>query len=567
MYLILNTCNNMMVLSTWLIGIFLIKGYLAIYIEVQPKEILALPQQNVSFMCRVAVELQYCRMELPGLGHLNLNPSLPPFKGAVYYGNGLQSGQCGFTLESVNDINNGEIKCTLGLMTESQESSATMRLIVAKAPRAPQLEIQNSDRYWAYKVGDTIHATCIVQDGRPVANITWYLDDEPIPSSFISTSTVIQGTQEDLQTIFQNLTKEVRPSDNGRALKCVANHPSLTGNNIAYRQLNVTYAPIPQLNPIDKFGYTLGKDGIISLVVEANPRPHLEWTIRDQVIKAGGHDSTGRIKAEEIRDLGRGLYEAVLIIADIQKHDTETQYILKVYNDMGSQDYVILISTSPEPEDLEMGVLSIIGIVVAVLLLLVIVFLVIFARVTGRWCFSGGERVIDYSSGTGCETQDTGTDGLGGGDGVDNPHHQTSQEYINGNNIVIKDAEKKIDTAVYSDTESVEVRPIRSNRLLPNLKFSIFKKTKTGEETERPKSADTIETKVPLDEQQEDSLPPPPQGKEGIVYAELDLVNPSPNLKPLIKNYDDKTEYAEIVYTQKDETRQDDNESRAAAAS
>lgn len=34
--------------------------------------------------------------------------------------------------------------------------------------------------------------------------------------------------------------------------------------------------------------------------------------------------------------------------------------------------------------------------------------------------------------------------------------------------------------------------------------------------------------------------------KEGLVYAELDLV--SPNTKPIVKTENEKTEYAEIVY-------------------
>lgn len=34
--------------------------------------------------------------------------------------------------------------------------------------------------------------------------------------------------------------------------------------------------------------------------------------------------------------------------------------------------------------------------------------------------------------------------------------------------------------------------------------------------------------------------------KEGLVYAELDLVRE--NLRPVVKNDDEKTEYAEIVY-------------------
>lgn len=41
-------------------------------VEVTPKEVTALPRQNVSFLCRVAVPLQYCRIEIPGVAILNL---------------------------------------------------------------------------------------------------------------------------------------------------------------------------------------------------------------------------------------------------------------------------------------------------------------------------------------------------------------------------------------------------------------------------------------------------------------------------------------------------------------
>ncbi|KAF5299127.1 hypothetical protein FQR65_LT09485 [Abscondita terminalis] len=184
-----------------------------------------------------------------------------------------------------------------------------------------------------------------------------------------------------------------------------------------------------------------GKDGIISLVIEANPKPHLERSIRDQLIKKKRSRHHRSDKAEELRDLGRGLYEAVLIIADIRKHDTETQYILKVYNDMGSYCYVILISTSAELEDLEIGVLSIIGIVIA--------------------------------------------------------------KFV----------------------------------------FVFKKKEKTPENDERQKITETVEIKIPTEESQET--------KDVIVYAQLDLVNP--NLKLLGKNFDDKTKYVEIVYTQRNE--------------
>lgn len=44
---------------------------------------------------------------------------------------------------------------------------------------------------------------------------------------------------------------------------------------------------------------------------------------------------------------------------------------------------------------------------------------------------------------------------------------------------------------------------------------------------------------------------------DALVYAELDLV--SQNLRPIVKNDDEKTEYAEIVYTQNDSNKVDND--------
>lgn len=53
--------------------------------------------------------------------------------------------------------------------------------------------------------------------------------------------------------------------------------------------------------------------------------------------------------------------------------------------------------------------------------------------------------MIDYT--TGDSSHHVTIDGVSG-DGVDNPHHQVSQEYINGNDLPVKKDEKKVDTAV-----------------------------------------------------------------------------------------------------------------------
>ncbi|KRT85239.1 Immunoglobulin, partial [Oryctes borbonicus] len=217
-------------------------------------------------------------------------------------------------------------------------------------PRAPELELAR-DTYGQFKVNDILRASCTVKDGRPVANISWYLDDEPLYDD-LSMPTVLDFNNGDLHTKMQNLTRQLMFSDNGRYLKCVATHPALETPSVTMRQLDVFYPPRPLGNPIDRFGYELGHKGIIEVEIEANPKPKLEWNLRGETLKEGGVDSTGRIKAEYAQELGRGRYTASLTIAAVNKQDTETQYALVAYNDMGRQDYTVLISTSPEPEDI-----------------------------------------------------------------------------------------------------------------------------------------------------------------------------------------------------------------------
>ncbi|XP_044762896.1 fasciclin-3 isoform X2 [Coccinella septempunctata] len=427
-----------------LVGLSLFQGYYFAHVEVTPSEILVLPGHNVTFVCRVAVRLQYCRVEIPGEESKNLNPSLPSNDNVKYYGVGLDSGQCGFTINSVSEKNNGIIKCTLGMTTETKESVGKMHLIVAKPPQPPMMEVSRGpDNVGVYKIHDTIHASCAVNDGRPAANISWYLDDVPILEG-LSMPTIVEIAKENLQSKSQNLTRQLRASDNGKRLRCVAHHPAYpNGQHETSRQLDVVYPPQPLKNPLEQFGYIIGQQGVISVVIEANPKPKIEWFVAGQNIKEGNSDNTGRIDAQPIVELEQGRYEVNLRMAAVQKEDTEKEYILAAQNQMGRQEYHVRISTNPEPEGLELGLGSLVGIVVAICILLMAVFLLIFAKTTGRWCFSGGATVIDYTSENGTRQ---GQDAISG-DGVDNPHHQTSQEYINGNDLPIK-KDEKINTQV-----------------------------------------------------------------------------------------------------------------------
>lgn len=64
-------------------------------------------------------------------------------------------------------------------------------------------------------------------------------------------------------------------------------------------------APVPVYDSLDKFGYQIGRLGLINITFEANPKPHIDWIINQETINEASTDRTGRIEAEAVRDLVR----------------------------------------------------------------------------------------------------------------------------------------------------------------------------------------------------------------------------------------------------------------------
>lgn len=192
----------------------------------------------------------------------------------------------------------------MGTQSELQESVGKIQILVAKPPKSPELDVsKGSLRNQVYSAGDIIQAACYVRDGRPAANITWYLDDEPLRDG-LSEPIIINGVDE-LQTVQQNLTRRVLPDDNSKQLRCVADHIALQGRNQQSSvQLNVKYPPQPPAEtPIDRFGYELGKPGTISVELLANPRPLTQWTVDSVQVKEGTADPSGRFEASSVEDM------------------------------------------------------------------------------------------------------------------------------------------------------------------------------------------------------------------------------------------------------------------------
>ena len=112
------------------------------------------------------------------------------------------------------------------------------------------------------------------------------------------------------------------------------------------------------------------------------------------------------------------------------------------------------------------------------------------------------------------------------------------------NDIIVQDTLVRTHS-LRSDTESADVRH-RDPHKFPIKLTQFFKKSK-----DKVASTEDVEPKK-LDEEVKEPLEGDDDPKEaGLVYAELDLVSPS-SVKPVVKKDDEKTEYAEIVYTPQD---------------
>ncbi|XP_069684944.1 fasciclin-3 isoform X1 [Periplaneta americana] len=522
-------------------------GVRAITVDVSPKNPTVKVGQNFTFMCRVGKPLMYCRIKVPGIDRgLNLNEMTQKTQNYWYEGSGLSTGQCGVTLRAVTDRQNGNFECSMGFPTDADEAQGTTKLTVARPPPGqPDLMVKPEPEArlgGEYKENTDITATCTVRDSRPVASLSWFLGDEQILDGVQRPEVVESPT--DLFTVHQNLTRKLTWKDNAKQLKCVASHVALDeGSRQTTKQIIVRFPPRPIDGAIEQFGFVVGEEGVVTVPIQAHPRPHCSWTIGQETLPEGNVDSTQRFEALGPKSLGNGTWEIQLRIYRVTAEDVDRKYTLKATNDVGTQSYKIIISTSTEPQgSLELGTGPIIGIVVAILIFLIIVFMLIFARATGRWCFSGGTPARHDNKESETFIKDSQTQGSNPNSGDNPPDEQKSLT-----------ATVKINES--SDTESADHGPSeKSKKPKMNLTY-ILKKKKDKVAAD----ADDLKLQsVAMEEEKEMEKPgtessehiaTPAKGKaqgQDVVYAELDL---QATRRPIVRREDDKTEYAEIIHT------------------
>ncbi|XP_050453410.1 fasciclin-3 isoform X2 [Cataglyphis hispanica] len=475
-------------------------------IDIEPKRETAVRVgESLQILCKASQSLRVCRVEIPGEGSIVLNGEEPAEDGIEYYGEGIKTGQCGVRIAKVKEAHDGIFKCSLTTVTARQEATASLKIIVARPPNNPDLRTSTgSVQRNIYRKGEKLEISCSAPSGRPAANISLFLDDEPIGND---DRTIVYDSNIDENSLaMQNVSRSLDWTDNGKTLRCVASHIALDKPKETTLQLEVFYPPQPHTT-FEHFGYVIGRQGIINVTIYANPRPRFIWRVDQEQIEEGRPDQSNRLETSTAVDLGRGAWSVILRIDSVQKSDTEKEYALIATNNEGSYEYRMVLSTSSVPAGVDLDAGSIIGIVVGVLVLVLIIFLVIFARATGRWCFAGRSSTRNLG-----ESSDT----------------ESAGRYSR------------------SEVDGASSRGQRKPRINLSRLFGRNKDKVSGTDTDTMKTVVTIDDEKIAEPVAPESRTNPATGEGGIVYAELDLTQQGTTSRRL---NEDKTEYAEILYT------------------
>jgi len=354
-------------------------------VETYPRNVTSSEGRNASLLCRSTSPLVYCRFEVPGERALQLSNAFDKNPELKYFGEGLDKGDCGVAIQHVKSKNNGPVKCFLGTQ-DGDELQAEIPLVIALPPQRPEIKINTDQRRNSFEIDQDFQATCVSRDGRPPAVLYWFLDEEPITEGLSQPRVVdsLTGHNTTLYSVAQTLNRRLKATDDRKFLICRSVHPADQPQEDRF-QLQVRYRPQPS-QEINVYGLNLGETALVNVTISANPRPRTEWSIDGLVVPQGAQQD--RYESYQPVDLGNGQYNVTLSIAGLTAEDTKKTYYLKASNEFGFQDYSIHISSSPRLSATGIDSGSIIGIIIGIAILLVIISVIVFARATGKWCFS-----------------------------------------------------------------------------------------------------------------------------------------------------------------------------------
>lgn len=310
-----------------------------------PRNIATQTGANIKLLCRVAVPITSCGFRIPGeYSEQKFNEVWQRSDNYRYFGQGLESGECGIEILSVNENMNGVFTCRLDMNDGGTDALANITVTIAKPPQDPRIEIINAQEF--YESGEEIEAVCTSIDGRPAATLAWFLDDKPLGPGQLEV-TDSQNLESTFSTAQSTLHFRLKPEDNNGRLICRASHVGFAdGVRDAVTQLIVRFKPVP-LSEINISGLEIGSSAIIGpITIQANPTPRVSWLIDGKVMQQG--EQNERFVVRDPIALEGNRWNASLQVVSLTLEDTTRSYTLRATNAIGTTDYKIRIGGSSE---------------------------------------------------------------------------------------------------------------------------------------------------------------------------------------------------------------------------
>ncbi|KAL5019753.1 hypothetical protein ScPMuIL_002645 [Solemya velum] len=144
-------------------------------------------------------------------------------------------------IQDVNLEDDAEFQCQLQA-TEAALGirSRSVHLSIVLPPDSP--EIQGGGETVPVVLGIPSNITCLAANGKPAADITWFISGVRVTEGVTSTQTV-QADGKRVDTI-SNLEIKAEETDTGKEIECQASNAALTQPHRTRVVLDVTYAPI-----------------------------------------------------------------------------------------------------------------------------------------------------------------------------------------------------------------------------------------------------------------------------------------------------------------------------------
>lgn len=299
--------------------------------------------ETITLLCRFPKPILTCNFRIPGIfDEIKLNPSWSRNDNFRYFGKSLEDGECGIQIQDVNEAMHGMASCRLDMNDGLSDAVANITITIAKAPQDPRIEIQNDGN----EAGEVIEAACSSVDGRPAANLSWFLNDKPLgpgESEIIDS----ESSNSTFSTAHSTINVRLTPQDNNARLVCSARHVGFPeGTRNATHQLIVRFRPVPQ-SEVSITGLEIGNSATIGpITIHANPRPRISWVIDGKVMNEG--DQNERFIVRAPIELEGNRWNVSLQAVMLTLEDTTRSYQLRANNEMGTTDYKIRIGGSQE---------------------------------------------------------------------------------------------------------------------------------------------------------------------------------------------------------------------------